>query len=73
MQLPFSIVSIGQGCALIQAMPGRIREAAVALGIEPAARINCVDHYTESDLQKIADFLRSGATPDGMAQRGNIS
>lgn len=57
-----SIISIGKACSLIQAMPERIRGAADALGIEPAMRINNIDHYTEADLQRIADSLRAQKT-----------
>lgn len=53
-----SIISIGSACALVQSMPGRIREAAEQLGITPIMRINQVDHYDESDIEMIARFIR---------------
>ena len=56
-----NIISIGQAAAMIQAMPDRIRTAAVALGIVPAMRINNVDHFAETDLERIAEHLRQGS------------
>jgi hypothetical protein len=53
-----SIVSIGQACALLQDMPQKIQAAAVELGIEPILKINLVDHFDESDIARIGDFLR---------------
>ena len=47
------LVSIGYAAQLLQAVPKRIREAAQALGIQPACRINGIDHYSEDDVQKI--------------------
>jgi hypothetical protein len=70
-----SIISIGQAAALIQAMPTRIRNAAIALGIQPAMRINNVDHFAESDIERIAAYLRNQAASasDGVvSQRLNI-
>jgi hypothetical protein len=58
MSTTISAVSIGQAAALIQAMPSRIKAAAEELGITPAMRINMVDHYSEDDLQRIAEHLR---------------
>jgi hypothetical protein len=52
-----SIVSIGAASAMIQYMPFRIHGAATELGIVPSVRINCVDHFSETDLQAIKDFL----------------
>jgi hypothetical protein len=59
MSTTISAVSIGQAAALIQAMPNKIREAAEALEIRPAMRINLVDHYSEDDLERIATYLRA--------------
>ncbi|WP_428304847.1 hypothetical protein [Lacipirellula sp.] len=53
-----SIISIGQAAQLLQAMPSRISAAAVELCIEPAMRINCIDHFAEADLERIAEHLR---------------
>lgn len=58
-QTTISIVSIGQAAAFIQTMPNRIRAAAEALGISPAMRINNIPHYAESDLERIAEFIRN--------------
>jgi hypothetical protein len=54
-----SIHSIGHAAQLLQVMPGRITQAAKVLGIEPAARINGIDHYDESALERIGDHLRT--------------
>ena len=58
-----SAVSIGRAAALVQAMPDRIRAAAGELGITPVIRINLVDHYSESDLERIRDYLTRGELP----------
>jgi hypothetical protein len=60
--MPESFVSIGQATALVQAMPADIRRAANELGIQPAVKINLIDHFAESDLQRIAEHLRSQPT-----------
>jgi hypothetical protein len=53
-----AIVSIGLLACRIQAMPDEIQRATAALGIVPAMVINAVDHFAESDVQRIADYLR---------------
>jgi hypothetical protein len=56
---PQSIHSIGHACQLLQAMPTAIRDAAEALKIEPAIRINGIPHYVEADLERIRKHLAS--------------
>ena len=51
------ISSIGRASALLQQMPKRITAAAAQLRIEPVLRINGVDHYDDTDLQKIRQYL----------------
>jgi hypothetical protein len=57
-----AVVSIGQAAALLQQMPHRIRVAADALGVTPTMRINTIDYFAESDIQRIGDHLRSKGT-----------
>ncbi len=52
------IVSIGKACSLIQLTPQRIRQAAEALHVLPAIRINGVDHFDEADLERLAEYAR---------------
>lgn len=69
-----SIHSIGHASQLIQSLPGRIREAAAALGIQPAAHINGVPHFNEADLEKIATHIRSrqqAGSIDPLSQRSS--
>jgi hypothetical protein len=59
MPATIEIVSIGQLAAWIQASPSRIRKAAEALGIQPAYRINGVEHFDEADGERICKFLNA--------------
>jgi hypothetical protein len=52
-----SIVSIGFMCQAVQSLPNAIRAAAEELKIRPAYRINAVDHYLESDVERIRKHL----------------
>lgn len=54
-----AVVSIGQMACRIQQMPDVIREAALQLGIAPSMRLNGVDHFDESDLERIAEHLQA--------------
>jgi hypothetical protein len=54
-------VSIGQAAAWLQQSPQRIEQAAQSLGVRPAMRLNRVDHYHESDVERIGDYLQSRA------------
>lgn len=53
MTTPAAIRSIGNAAVLLQADTRRIAAVAAALHISPAMRINGVDHFKESDLEKI--------------------
>jgi len=53
-----SIIALGQACSVIQAMPNQIQSTAKELNISPVMRINMIDHYSEADLQRIAERLR---------------
>ncbi|CAN0348760.1 unnamed protein product, partial [Ectocarpus sp. 4 AP-2014] len=53
-----AVVSLGQACALIHAMPDRIKATAATLDLQPVMRINLVDHYAEADIQRIGEHLR---------------
>ena len=48
------LVSIHQAAAWLQATPHQIRLAAAAVGIEPDGRINGVDVFLETDIERIA-------------------
>jgi len=67
-----SIVSIGQAAALIQMMPSEISAVAAELGIQPAIRINGIDHFCESDLQRIAEHLRQPAASEMQSRADSI-
>ena len=54
------IESVGRLCGLFQKSPKSIRLAASSIGIEPAFRINGVDHFTPEQAERIADRLREG-------------
>lgn len=58
-----SIVSLGQACAAIQAMPDAVRRVADELGIEPVCRVNYIPHYDERDIERIAERLRRPIQP----------
>ena len=51
------IDSVGRLCGLFQRSPRSIREAAVALGVKAAFRINGVPHYTSEQTDLIAQHL----------------
>lgn len=52
-----SIASLGTACQWWQVTPQMIRDAAEVLGISPTIRINGIDHFSESDLDRIAAYL----------------
>ncbi len=60
-----SIISVGQAAALLQAMPQRIKAAALEIGVSPAMVINGVTHFDERDLERIGERLREGAAHRG--------
>ena len=63
-----NIVSIGYAAQLLQAMPNRIREVAQACRIEPACRINNIDHYSEESLEQIRSQLRPSVGDAGQVE-----
>lgn len=65
MELNLSIFSVGQASALLQVMPGKIQAAARSLAITPCLKINGIDHYSESDLQRISDHLKTTGNSRG--------
>lgn len=56
-----ALVSLGRASALLQTMPHRITNAAQALSIEPAMRLNEISYFRECDLEKVANYLRQSA------------
>ena len=61
-----SIIAIGKAVSILHVMPNRIRAAAGELGITPAIKINGVEHFDESDVGRIGQYLEqsqsAGAT-----------
>jgi hypothetical protein len=53
-----SIISLGHACSILQAMPTAVEQAAAALKVRPAAKINMVPHYAERDVERIGQYLR---------------
>lgn len=56
-----SATSIGQLCAYLQQPISRIRRAIEALKVEPAIRLNNVDHYSDDDCERVRDYLLTQA------------
>ena len=54
-----SIMSVGKAAATIQHMPDAIYAAADVLKVRPTMRINGVAYYTERDVERIGEHLRS--------------
>lgn len=54
-----AIVSLGQACCHLQQMPDVVRRVAAELQVEPVARVNYIDHYSEADVEKIASHLQA--------------
>jgi hypothetical protein len=52
-----SIIAIGKAVSILHVMPGRIRAAAGELGITPAIKINGVEHFDETDVDRIGQHL----------------
>lgn len=52
-----SIIAIGKAVHILHVMPNRIRAAAGELGITPAIKINGVEHFDESDVGRIGQYL----------------
>lgn len=67
-----NIIAIGHAAGLLQKMPDRIRQAAAAIGVQPAARINGVDHFDAADLDRIAAHLRA-ASADASAMASRVT
>lgn len=59
MTTPAAIRSIGNAAVLLQADTRRIAAAAAALHIKPALILNGVDHFKETDLEKIRRRLQA--------------
>lgn len=53
------LTSIGQFASELRVSTKFIREIAEKLGINPSAIINRVPHYSEQDLRRIGDAIRS--------------
>ncbi len=58
-----SIIAIGRAVSILHAMPNRIRAAAGELGISPAIKINGVEHFDETDVDRIGRHLEQTSTP----------
>lgn len=52
-----SIIAIGKAVSILHVMPSRIRAAAGELGITPAIKINGVEHFDETDVGRIGQYL----------------
>ncbi len=52
-----SIIAIGKAVSILHVMPNRIRAAAGELGISPAIKINGVEHFDETDVDRIGRHL----------------
>jgi hypothetical protein len=55
-----SITSIGCLCSQLQKPYGQVRKAIELLGIKPVLIVNMVAHYSDDDVQLIAEHLREG-------------
>ncbi len=55
------IVSVGMASQILQRHPAAIKAAAKQMGVEPTARINCIDHYDSETLDRIRDHLTKKA------------
>jgi hypothetical protein len=57
MSIATSISAIGNVCAQLQRPYGSIQKAIEQLSIKPAIVINTVPHYSDDDVQLIAEHL----------------
>jgi hypothetical protein len=62
-----SIIAIGKAVSILHVMPNRIR-AAGELGISPAIKINGVEHFDETDVDRIGQHLEQNASAIGRSQ-----
>ena len=58
------ISSVGQLAQILQRHVSEVRRACETLGVSPAFRINCVDHYSSQDCERLAAHFRRVEEPD---------
>lgn len=60
--MSIDIASVGMAAQWFQTTVSALREVAKEMNIEPAARINGIDHYSTSDLHKMRPRFLPSAT-----------
>jgi hypothetical protein len=58
---PQHLETIGHACVTLQASYGAVRRALAEIGAEPALTINGIEHYSEADVQRVAERVQKPA------------
>lgn len=67
------VLSIGKAAGELQLPVSQIHRLVFELGIQPAARINGIDHFDTADVERLAAHVRRmSQQPSPMQSRGGI-